>query len=101
MPITAYKEAKKLQSSCISLPTATVPTHVVWQTKCELVTCISYVSCVFALQRAYAKIACNGASTCQFLLIKHASTRIYLHACVKFKLSCTVLQAFLTAECGY
>ena len=36
-------------------------TCVVWQTKCELVTCITRVSCVFTGSRAHAKIVCNSA----------------------------------------
>ena len=48
MLITTYKVVNQLQHSCISLPTATVSvdtyiTRVVWQTKCELMMCISRV----------------------------------------------------------
>ena len=72
MLITTYKEANQLQSSCISLPTAAVPvvmytTRVVWQTKCELLMCISYVSRVFAIPQAHAKSACNSVCIRQFL----------------------------------
>ena len=73
--------------------TCSYTTHVVWQTKCELMMCIYRVSLAFAIPRAHAKIACNSACTQQFwsyALVKHASTHMYLHACVKFKLSCTV-----------
>ena len=31
------------------------------------------------------------ASFLSFARVKHASTRVYLHTCVKFKLSCTIL----------
>ena len=77
MLITTYKETNQLQSSCISLPTATVPVvtphmYIVWQTNYELVMCISRVSHVFAIPRAHTKIACNSACTRQFL-------KLYMH----------------------
>ena len=74
--------------------TCSYTTRVVWQTKCKLVMYISRVSHVFAIPHAHAKIACNSACTCQFFSfarVKHANTRVYLHTCVKFKLSCTIL----------
>ena len=75
--------------------TCSYTTRVVWQTKCKLVMYISRVSHVFTIPRVHAKIACNSACTRQFFKFfahfKHASTCVYLHACVKFKLSCTVL----------
>ena len=48
---------------------------------------------MFAIPSAHAKITYNSACTRQFLkfaCIKHASTHMYLHTCVKFNLSCTV-----------
>ena len=66
MLITTYKEANQLQHSCILLPTATVPvasytyctcsytTHLVLQTKCELMTCTFCVLHAFTGSCAHA-----------------------------------------------
>ena len=59
MFITTYKEVNQLQCSCISLPTTTVPVvtpymYIVWQTKCEFVTCISHVLRVFTIPHVHA-----------------------------------------------
>ena len=49
MLITTYKQANQLQSSCISLPTVTVPVvtphvySVANYSKCKLMMCISHV----------------------------------------------------------
>ena len=65
--------------------------------KCDkLVMCISCVLRVFIIPLAYmyTKIACNSVCTCQFwsfTCIKHASTHVCLHTCVKFKLSTSIL----------
>ena len=56
-------------------------TCVVWQTKYELVTCITCVLYVFAGNHAHAKIVCNSSCAHQFLKIvvhgKRADTRVY------------------------
>ena len=67
-------EAAQLQNWCISLSICVYCTcipHVVWQTKCELVLCITCVSCVFTGNWVHAKIVCNSACICQFLKVLH------------------------------
>ena len=72
MLITTYKEANQLQSSCISLPTVTVPVviphvfSVINQVQARDVH-LSCVVCVFAILHVHATIACNSACTRQFL----------------------------------
>ena len=72
MLITVYKEANQLQSSCTSLPTATVPVvtlhvyNVANQVQARDMHLLC-VTCVFAIPHAYAKIMCNCTSTCRFL----------------------------------
>ena len=51
-------------------------------------TCISRVLCVLAISRATVRA---HASFLSFACVKRASTHVCLHACVKFKLSCTVV----------
>ena len=75
--------------------TCSYTTRVVWQTKCELVTCISCVQCRVCLlshmrmPKSRATVRAH-ASFLTFACVKRASTCVYLHACVKFKLSCTI-----------
>ena len=62
-------------------------TRVVWQTKCELMTCITCMSCVFTGNHVHIEIACNSAYPCQFFKFTHdkrADTRMYWQACIKF-----------------
>ena len=59
--------AKQLYFIAYCYCTCSYTTRVVWQTKYELVMCISCVPHVFAFLRAHAKIECNGACTCQLL----------------------------------
>ena len=89
MLLTTYKEANELQSSCISLSTATIntcsyTTRVMWQTKCELVTCISRVACVLAISHAHAKIACNSVCTHKFFkfFMRYMCKHTRVPACV-------------------
>ena len=73
MLITAYKEANQLQSSCVSLPTATVPVvtlhvySVTNQVQARDVH-LSCVACVFAIPHAYAKILCNCTRLLKFCM---------------------------------
>ena len=105
MLITTYKEANQLQSSCISLPTATVrtcsyTTRVVWQTKCKLMTYISRVLHVFAIPHVHTNIACTPTlhahqrcvQQCMLMPVFEVLhvLNVQAHTCVKFKLSCTV-----------
>ena len=59
-------------------------------------TCISHVLCVFTDMRIHTKNACNSAACgtpnveVVHIHSKHATIRVYPHACVKFKLSGTV-----------
>ena len=51
------------------------------------VTCIRYSTCIH--QNCMQQCA-HRPVFLSFACVKHASTRVYLHACVKFKLSSTV-----------
>ena len=94
MLITMYKEANQLQSSCISLNkcycTCSYTMRVVWQTKCKFVMCIARVSCVFAIPHALTKKRVKQCMHKSFALVKRASICVYLRACVKVQLNCTV-----------
>ena len=65
-------------------------TCVQWQTKCELTTCITHMSCVFTGTTKLRTTVRMHAKFLSFTLGKYAATHEYQHKCVKFKLSCTV-----------
>ena len=98
MLITTYKEANRLQSSCISLPTATVAVvtpHVqygklnivrVSDMHLSCITCVCYPACAYQ----------NRVLQCMYMSVFEVlhELNVQAHACtcmcVKFKLSCTV-----------
>ena len=97
MLITTYKEANQLQSSCISLPTATVhvvtphmqcgkPSASLWHASLVCGVCLLF--CV-RTTKLCATVPAH-ASFLSFAYVKRTSIRVCLYACVKFKLSCTI-----------
>ena len=71
-------------------------THcAVWQTKCKLHSC---VTCAHWQSWASQNYVQQCVSTCQILCFtrsKCAGPQVYRHACVKFKLSCTIVIIYL------
>ena len=71
-------------------------TFAVWQTKCKLVMCSTHVSRVLTVNRGQSKIMCYSVWTCTYQILcftcsNCAGKHVYRHACIKFKLSRTIV----------
>ena len=82
MLITTYKEANQLKSSCILLPTATVPvvTPHVYSVANQVQAHDVYLSCVMCVSYPVCTPkSCAHASFLSLARVKRASTFVYVY----------------------